>query len=100
MRSATEKERVMQTRRTKSALLAGSLTSIAAAIAMTAAAPTPVAAAGTMQSNSMEKHQSMHHAKKKSSGKMASNPCGPGRGSASSSPYASNPCGPASNSGR
>ena len=87
----------MQTQRRKSALRVGSLATVAAAIAMTAAAPMPVAAAGTMQSNTMASHQGMHHAKKKSTDKMASNPCGPGN--SKSSAYA-NPCGPASNSGR
>ncbi len=104
----------MQRSRLKSALLAGSLSTIAAAIGATAAAPTPVAAAETpMQvaqamSNpcgggkpcAPAKHGGMHRSKKMTSGQAASNPCGPGRGSPSSSPYGSNPCGGASNSGR
>jgi uncharacterized low-complexity protein len=98
----------MQTRRLKSALLAGSLTTIAAAIAMTAAAPTPVAAAGAMHSEQgmsspcgaskcgPAKQTSMHRAKKMTAG----NPCGPGHSGANSSSSAANPCGPASNGGR
>lgn len=76
----------MQSSRFKSVLLAGSLTTVAAAMAATAAAPTPVAAAGhpvQMAKNS-----------KKTTGQATPNPCGPGRGSPNGSPYGTNPCNP------
>jgi hypothetical protein len=113
--NAIEEEHLMQTSRLKSALLAGSLSTIAAAVAATAAAPTPVAAAETMHvagamSNpcgagnpcAPKQHRSMHKVSKMTtSGQAASNPCGPGRGSPNAASYgSSNPCGPASNSGR
>jgi len=74
----------MQTSRFKSVLLAGSLTTIA----VTAAAPTPAAAAGHPQQ--------MAKASKKTAGQAATDPCGPGRGSPNGSPYGSNPCNPVS----
>jgi hypothetical protein len=102
----------MQTRRLKSALLAGSLSTMAAAIAATTAAPMPVAAAensvrvaqamshpcGPTKPCAPAKHNSMHRTKTMTSGR--NNPCGPGRGSPNASPYGANPCGSAANNGR
>jgi hypothetical protein len=74
----------MQSRRLKSALLAGGLSTLAAAIAATVPAPTPVSAA----ENPLQVAQAMH------------NPCGPGSPCAPAKGPAKvmgGPCGPASN---
>jgi hypothetical protein len=75
----------MQSRRLKSALLAGGLSTLAAAIAATVPAPTPVAAA----ESPMQLAQHM------------GNPCGPGSPCAPAGGHgAMSPCGPASSGKR
>lgn len=85
----------MHKTRTKSALLAGGLSALAATIAVTLPAPTPVAAA----ENPMRLAQAARNPCGPSNpcapmqrGQPAANPCGP----SSAGPSAASPCGPAS----
>lgn len=73
----------METKRLKSALLAGGLSTMAAAIAATAPAPTPVSAA----EHPMQVAQAMHNPC------GAGGPCAPGKSPAK---VMGGPCGPAS----